>query len=241
AERAATVITVSEHSARDIVDLYGIPREKITVIHNGVSQDFRPVSDPIAFVQLRERLAIPTERYILFAGGADPRKNHQTLVRAYSRCAPLLSSHSLVMAGEATHRFGDIRQTARTFEVEDRVVCPGPLSLEDLRMLYSNADVFAFPSLYEGFGMPVLEAMACGTPVITSKTTSLPEVAGDAAVLVNPEDAEELADAILRVLDDASLHSQLRARGVERAKQFTWQRAAQQTFAVYRQIVHERR
>ena len=241
AERAVKVITVSEHSARDIVDLYGISREKIAVIHNGVSQDFRPVSNPIALAHLRERLAIPTERYILFAGGADPRKNHQTLVRAYSRCAPLLSSHSLVMAGDATHRFGDIRQTARTFEVEDRVLCPGPLSLEDLRLLYSNADVFVFPSLYEGFGMPVLEAMACGTPVITSKTTSLPEVAGDAALLVNPEDAEELSDAIMRVLDDESLQSRLRTRGVERAKQFTWQRAAQQTLAVYRQIVHHQR
>ena len=108
-------------------------------------------------------------------------------------------------------------------------------------MLYSNADVFVFPSLHEGFGMPVLEAMACGTPVITSKTTSLPEVAGDAAVLVNPEDAEELGDAIMRVLDDDSLQSQLRARGIERAKQFTWQRAAEQTLGVYRACVSNQR
>jgi glycosyltransferase involved in cell wall biosynthesis len=240
-ERAAKVITVSEHSAQDIVELYGIPREKVVVIHNGVSQDFQPLSDPVVLSGLRERLLIPTERFILFAGGADPRKNHQTLIRAYSRCAPLLSSHSLVMVGDATHRFGDIRETARTFDVEDRIVCPGPLSLEMLRMLYSNADLFVFPSLYEGFGMPVLEAMACGTPVITSKTTSLPEVAGDAAVLINPEDAEELADAITQVLDDDSLQADLRARGFERAKQFTWQRAAQQTLAVYREIVNNQR
>jgi glycosyltransferase involved in cell wall biosynthesis len=113
--------------------------------------------------------------------------------------------------------------------------------LETLRVLYSNADLFVFPSLYEGFGMPVLEAMACGTPVITSKTTSLPEVAGDAAVLINPEDAEELADAIIQVLDDDSLQADLRARGLERAKQFTWQRAAQQTLAVYREIVNNQR
>jgi glycosyltransferase involved in cell wall biosynthesis len=239
AERAVKVITVSEHSAQDIVEVYGIPREKIAVIHNGVSQDFRPMSDPIALAELRDRLLIPTERFILFAGGADPRKNHHTLVRAYSRCAPLLSSHSLVMVGDATNRFGDIRETARTFDVENRIVCTGPLSLDRLRLLYSHADVFVFPSLYEGFGMPVLEAMACGTPVITSRTTSLPEVAGDAAVLVNPEDAEELADAIMRVLDDPSLQSQLRALGVERAKQFTWQRAAQQTLAVYRAVVKE--
>jgi len=235
-EHARKVITVSEHSAQDIVEVYGIPREKIVVIHNGVSCDFRPVGDSVAFADLRKRLLIPTERFILFAGGADPRKNHQTLVRAYSRCAPLLSSHSLIMMGDATHRFGDIRETARTFDVENRTVCTGPLSLETLCLLYSNADLFVFPSLYEGFGMPVLEAMACGTPVITSRTTSLPEVAGDAAVLVNPEDVDELAEAMMRVLDDEILQSQLRSRGLERAKQFTWQRAARQTLAVYREV-----
>jgi glycosyltransferase involved in cell wall biosynthesis len=236
AERAAKVITVSEHSAQDIVELYGIPREKVVVIHNGVSQDFRPMSDPVAFAELRQRLLIPTERFILFAGGADPRKNHQTLVRAYSRCAPLLSSHSLVMVGDAIHRFGNIRETARTFDVEDRIICPGPLSLEALRVLYSNADVFVFPSLYEGFGMPVLEVMACGTPVITSRTTSLPEVAGDAAVLVNPEDVEELADAITRVLDSSELRNTMRIKGIERAKRFTWDQAARKTCDVYREV-----
>ena len=236
AERARKVITVSEHSAQDIVEVYGIPREKIVVIHNGVSPDFRPMSDPIAFAELRQRLLIPTERFMVFAGGADPRKNHQTLVRAYSRCAPLLSSHSLVMVGDATHRLGDIRETARTFDVEDRIICPGPLSLETLRALYSNADIFVFPSLYEGFGMPVLEAMACGTPVITSRTTSLPEVAGDAAMFVNPEDVEELADAITRVLDSAELRNTMRTKGIERAKHFSWARAARQTCEVYRDV-----
>ncbi|HET7059368.1 MAG TPA: glycosyltransferase family 1 protein [Nitrospiraceae bacterium] len=241
AQRAAKVITVSEHSAGDIVDLYGLPREKIAVIYNGVSQDFRPTSDPVGLTQLQRRLSIPTERFILFAGGADPRKNHQTLLKAYARCAALFPSHSLIMVGDVTHRFGDIRETARTFDVEDRIICPGPLSLEALRLLYAHADVFVFPSLYEGFGMPVLEAMACGTPVITSRTTSLPEVAGDAAVLVNPEDAEELADAIMRVLDDDALQSRLRSKGLERVKQFTWQRAARQTLSVYREVVNNQR
>ncbi|MES4785747.1 MAG: glycosyltransferase family 1 protein, partial [Nitrospiraceae bacterium] len=109
-------------------------------------------------------------------------------------------------------------------------------SIEDLRLLYCHADLFVFPSVYEGFGMPVLEAMACGAPVITSKTTALSEVAGEAAVLVNPEDAEELADAIMRVLEDQTLREALRLKGLERVKQFTWERAARQTLAVYREV-----
>jgi glycosyltransferase involved in cell wall biosynthesis len=234
--RARKVITVSEHSANDIVSLYGVPRERITVVYNGVSDEFRPTIQPYALSEVRARLRISTDRFILFAGGADPRKNHQTLIRAFARVGELLSSYSLIMVGEAIHRFGDIYETARTFGLEDRVVCTGLLSFEDLRLLYSHADVFVFPSVYEGFGMPVLEAMACGAPVITSNTTALPEVAGDAAVLVNPERVEEMADAIVRVLDDQGLRESLRTKGFQRAKQFTWERAARQTLAVYREV-----
>ena len=239
--RAKKVITVSEHSANDIVSLYGLPRERVAVVYNGVAEDFHPTTEPAEMAELRNRLALPTDRFILFAGGADPRKNHQGLIRAYSRVAELLASHSLVMVGDAMHRFGDIRETARTFGVEDRIVCAGQLSPADLRLLYSHADVFVFPSIYEGFGMPVLEAIACGAPVITSSTTALPEVGGDAAVLINPESVEELADAIVHVLEQPDLRDRLRVKGLQRAKQFTWERAARQTVAVYREICSERR
>jgi glycosyltransferase involved in cell wall biosynthesis len=234
--RARKVITVSNYSAEDIVSLYGIPRDRIVVIYNGVSEQFRPVDQPAAFASLRERLGLPTDRFILFAGGADPRKNHQTLLRAWARRADLLKGYALVIVGDATHRFGDIYQTARTFELEDRVICPGLLSMDDLRLLYSHATVFVFPSLYEGFGMPVLEAMACGVPVITSNTTALPEVAGDAALLVNPLEVDELADAIVTVIEEPDVAESLRAKGFERVKQFTWERAAQETLAVYREV-----
>jgi glycosyltransferase involved in cell wall biosynthesis len=140
------------------------------------------------------------------------------------------------MVGEPVNRFGDMMATTHTLGLEHRVVLTGTLSVTDMRLLYSHAAVFVFASLYEGFGMPVLEAMACGAPVITSNTTALPEVAGDAAVLVNPEDPEELADAIIRVLEDSALRATLKERGFERAKQFTWERAAQRTVAVYREI-----
>jgi glycosyltransferase involved in cell wall biosynthesis len=140
------------------------------------------------------------------------------------------------MVGEASHRFGNMYETSRTFGLEDRVICPGLLSLADLRLLYSYADAFVFPSVYEGFGMPVLEAMACGAPVIASNTTALPEVAGDAAVLVDPVCVEELADAIVRVIEDRALRDSLRAKGFERATHFTWERTARQTLAVYRDV-----
>ncbi len=234
--RARKVITVSQYSAGEIQSLYKLPSERIVVIPNGVSDDFQPVSNRAALADLHRRLALPTDSFILFVGGANPRKNHGALLRAYASHSDRLKDHSLVMVGEPVNRFGDMMATTRTLGLEHRVVCTGTLSVTDLRLLYSQAAVFVFPSLYEGFGMPVLEAMACGAPVITSNTTALPEVAGDAAVLVNPEDAEELADAIFRVLEDSVLRARLKERGFERAKQFTWERAAQRTVAVYREI-----
>jgi len=146
-----------------------------------------------------------------------------------------------VLVGEPVHRFADMRQIVRACGLEDRTVCAGRQSVADLRLLYSHADLFVFPSLYEGFGMPVLEAMACGAPVITSNVTSLPEVVGDAAVLVNPEDPEELAEAILRVLENQTLREGLRAKGFERVRQFTWERAARRTLALYRELCGEPR
>lgn len=237
---ARRVITVSRHSACDIELLYGIPLDRIVVIPNGVSSDFRPVSDPGLLADLRARFAFPTDRFLLFVGGADPRKNHQTLLRAYARLPYLQASHSVVLVGDPVHRFGDMRQTARTLGIESRVVCTGRLSVTDMIGLYSNADVFVFPSLYEGFGLPVLEAMACGAPVITSSTTSLPEVAGDAALLMKPDDVEGLADAMWRVVEQPPLRDRLQALGFERVKQFTWERAARMTLALYRELCSQK-
>ena len=236
AHRARRVITVSEYSAQDIESLYGLPRERIVVIPNGVSEDFRSIVDRQDRDAIRRRFGLSTERFILFVGGADPRKNHQALLKAYTLQSARLGDWRLVLVGDVRHRFGDLQQTARTLGLEHRVVCTGRLPIEDIRLLYANADLFVFPSLYEGFGMPVLEAMACGAPVITSNRTALPEVAGDAAVLVDPEDADELAEAIVRVLETSSLRAELKERGFKRAKQFTWEQAARRTLALYREI-----
>jgi glycosyltransferase involved in cell wall biosynthesis len=234
--RARKVITVSEYSAGDIAALYGVPKSRIAVIYNGVSDAFQSLAQPLALDALRRKFGWRTDRYILFVGGADPRKNHETLVRAYASRHAALKAYTLVMVGPGEHRFGNIDRTAAAAGVTARVVCTGPLELDDLKVLYTHADVFVFPSIYEGFGMPVVEAMACGTPVITSNTTSLPEVAGDAAVLVDPRSVEGMAEALVQVLEDPARRAMLRAKGFTRAKEFTWRRAARDTLAVYRDL-----
>ena len=234
--KAARVLTVSQHSSRDIQELYGLPQDRISVIPNGVSGDFRPEFDQSRFSKLQSRYGIPSGPYFLFLGGADPRKNHTTLFQAFAQNPTLSRNHYLVVVGNPTYRSWSVIETGRLFRILDRVICTGSVSVDDLRLLYSHADAFVFPSRYEGFGLPVLEAMACGAPVITSNTTALPEVAGDAAVLVNPEDTDELADAITRVAQDESLRTALRARGFERAREFTWERTAARTLEVYRTL-----
>ncbi len=234
--RARKVITISQHSAKDIMSLYGLPLERIAVIPCGVSDDFRPNRDPRVVEELRRRIGLNADKYILFIGGADPRKNHATLVEAYAGRVEQLKPCTLVLVGDPVHRVGSYMNTVRTYGLEAKVVCPGRVSFEDLRVLYSAADLFVFPSIYEGFGMPVLEAMACGAPVITSNTTSLPEVAGDAAILVDPLDARELGEAMVRVLSDEKLREALREKGFERVKHFTWEQAARRTMEVYREV-----
>jgi glycosyltransferase involved in cell wall biosynthesis len=234
--RARKVITISTFSSNEIASLYDLPPDRIVVIPCGVSDDFCPRRDPAEFSELRRRIGLPDATFILFIGGADPRKNHGALVSAFARRADELKDHRLVLVGDPVHRFGNMHQTVAQCGVEGRVLCPGRLPIQDMVRLYSHASLFVFPSLYEGFGMPVIEAMACGAPVVTSNRASLPEVAGDAAVLVNPESDDELAEAMVRLVRDASLRESLRAKGFVRAKQFTWERAARQTLAVYKEV-----
>jgi len=234
--RARKTITVSEFSASELVELYGLKREHIQVIPNGVSEDFVPRLDEPAMAELRKRIGLKAARYVLFIGGADPRKNHQTFLEAAERVRKKLGPRMLVLVGSPIHPFGDYVETARRRSLQEQVLCPGRLSTHDLQLLYSSADLFVFPSLYEGFGMPVLEAMACGAPVLTSNSTALAEVAGDAAVLANPQDAKALGEAMIRVLDDEPLRAALRIKGFERAKQFSWDQVAAKTIELYREV-----
>ena len=236
AHRARTVVTVSDFSAREIADIYEVPADRIAVIHNGVSEDFHPIIDEAAIASLRRDLSLPASGFILFVGGADPRKNHRMFLEGVQQCLPALRGRAVVLVGDAIHPFGDYRETARQLGIDAHIRCPGRTSRRQLRVLYSYADVFVFPSLYEGFGMPVLEAMACGAPVITSTTSALPEVAGDAAILVDPENPEELGHAMTRLLDDPRAREQARSRGFARVKSFSWVDAAARTLALYRRL-----
>ncbi len=236
ANRARKVVTVSEFSAREIESLYGIPRDHVVVIHNGVSEDFVPLCNEQVRAELRERWAIPAGGFILFVGGADPRKNHRGFLQAVAQVRSQLGGRAILLVGDAEHSQGSYRATAQALGVEQEIRCTGRLGREDLRRLYSFADLFVFPSRYEGFGMPVLEAMACGAPTITSSTSSLPEVAGEAALLVDPDDVQALGKAMVRVLSDGTLREGMRQRGFERAKLFTWQDAAARTLELYRRL-----
>jgi glycosyltransferase involved in cell wall biosynthesis len=233
AGNARKIITVSEFSAGELTELYGIPRERIAVIPNGVSEDFGPCRDEKAMALLRQRIGLTSDRFILFVGGADPRKNHRVLLEAAAQVRDRLDGRTLLLVGSPAHPFGSYEETAKTYGLTSHILCPGRLPVDDLRLLYSYADVFVFPSLYEGFGMPVLEAMACEVPVITSRTTALGEVAGEAAVLIDPLDARGLGEALVRVLDDEPLRTALRAKGLDRAKQYTWGQVATQTLELY--------
>lgn len=232
---AEHVITVSQHSAQDIQELFGVPENRISVIWNGVSKEYWPDKTDESRGVLSSRFGIQAP-YILFVGGADPRKNHQTLFRAYAKADSLHKTYVLVVIGNPVHKMGTIVGTSKTLGIRDRVISLQGLSVEEMRSLYSHADLFVFPSRYEGFGLPVLEAMACGAPVITSRKTSLQEIVDQAAVLVDPGDDEELRHAMITVLQDQELQDSMRVKGLERAKQFTWERAARQTWDVYRQL-----
>jgi glycosyltransferase involved in cell wall biosynthesis len=234
--RARKAITVSEFSARELVELYGLKREHIRVIPNGVSEDFAPRRDEQAMAELRKRIGLTSEHYVLFIGGADPRKNHQIFLDAAQMVRKKLGPRMLVLIGSPIHPFGNYEESARKRSLTDMVLCPGRLPTNDLQLLYSFADLFVFPSLYEGFGMPVLEAMACGAPVLTSNSTALAEVAGDAAVLADSQDAKAFGEAMIRTLEDESLRAAIKMKGFARAKQFSWENAAVKTVALYREL-----
>jgi glycosyltransferase involved in cell wall biosynthesis len=244
ARRARAVIAVSECSKRDIERTLGLPQEKIHVIGNAVDESYQPVRDPRLLTQLRERYGLG-ERFILYFGGFDVRKNVHRLIRAYARVRKEFSEpYQLVVAGRLRfvgHRlYPDPRLLVREMGLDSEVIFTGQIREPDKPPLYSAATVFAFPSLYEGFGMPVLEAMACGAAVVTSNTSALPEVAGDAAVLIDPTSEEAIGQAILELIQDPARRAALGEAARARAKHFSWGAVAKQTLEVYARAVSGR-
>lgn len=247
--RVDHVLTDSRCSRRDIQERLGLSADRVTVVYPGVELErFRPRGNGATCPEPRtlnpERRTLNLEPrtsggdrlYVLCVAGPDPTKNVQTLVEAFARL-PLATrgSHDLILAGDFRRR-ADLRKLAGHLGVDKQVLFPGVVSDERLIELYQHATVLVFPSRYEGFGLPVLEAMACGCPVICSNASSLPEVAGDAAILLDPGDVEGFAKAIARVLEDAGLRRDLRERGLARAATFSWDRTARETIAVYEKV-----
>jgi glycosyltransferase involved in cell wall biosynthesis len=232
ARGATRVLADSQATARDLAAHYRIPPDKISVVYPGRDEALVRVDDPARLAAVRAKYDLP-QAYLLHVGTLQPRKNLMRLVDAFNK---LLDNSKLeiglVLAGRKGWLYEPIFQRVEALGLAGRVRFVDYVEAEDMAALYSGARAFVFPSLYEGFGFPVLEAMACGTPVICSNTSSLPEVAGEAALLVNPAEVGELAGAMRRVLSDDALRADLVRRGFEQAGKFSWERAARETLAV---------
>jgi glycosyltransferase involved in cell wall biosynthesis len=237
---ADALIAVSQQTRRDLVELYGAPEAKIHVIYQGIDPIFAP-APPAEIQRIRQTYCGRDDEgrprpYLLMVGTLEPRKNHATAFRALARLKRAGHRHQLLIAGGAGWLFAPVRQLVDELELQADVRFAGYTPLADLVALYSGADAVLQPSLYEGFGFPVLEAMACGAPVVCSNASSLPEVAGDAALLVPPTDDEALAAAIHQLLTNPSRCATLRERGFRRVGQFRWARCAAETAELYQTI-----
>lgn len=226
--RVASHILADSTATRDaILDAYRTPPEKISVVYPGYIPNLAPERDFGEIARVKQRYSIAGD-YILFIGRIQPRKNLARLISAFAQIAPQYPNLMLVLAGPAGWLSEPILEHVRTSEIAARVRLPGFVAAEDKAALISGARVFAYPSLYEGFGFPVLEAQACGTPLLASTTSSLPEVTGDGGLLVDPEDTRAIAGGLTRLLNDPELRQRLVARGFDNLSRFSWDTAADQ-------------
>ena len=236
ARKAEKVITDSENSKRDIVKFFKVLEEKIAVIYLGVDESFQIISNREILNDIRRKYNLP-EKYLLYVGSYLPHKNLDTLIKAFCDLKRNTNTrHSLVLCGKKGRNFLNISKLIRELQLDDCVFCIGYVPADELPILYNMSDLFIFPSLYEGFGLPILEAMACGVPVIASNSSCLPEIAGEAALLFNPRDKNELAKAIYNLLTDAKAYNYFVEKGLKRAKQFTWRKMAEGILKIYEDI-----
>jgi len=240
ARRARRVIAISESTKHDVVKMLGVSPDRVDVAYCGVDDLFHPL--PAADVaNFRRERALP-DRFILFLGTLEPRKNVQKLVQAYGRWrAAETGVPKLVVAGGKGWHYDQIFAEVERLGLTGEVIFPGYVVEQELPLWYNAADLFVYPSRYEGFGLPVLEAMACGTPVVTTNVASLPEVAGDAALLVPPDDGAQLLEAMRRALSDGSLRQEMVAKGLAHAADFTWARTALKTLDTYDRVLGQER
>ncbi len=229
---ARHVLTVSQATKRDLVSWYGVDPERITVTHLGLSEVFKPPTDQYLIKDVQARYGLQERSYLIYVGTVQPRKNLTRVIEALAITLAAGYEVDLVIAGKRGWLSTPIEQRAQELGITHRIHFIGYVPEQELPALLAGALCFVFPSLYEGFGMPVIEAMACGTPVITSTSSALPEVAGDAALLVDPLDTDAIAAAIMQMIDNATLRETLRQRGLDRARLFTWEACAKKTLEV---------
>ncbi|MBE7553874.1 MAG: glycosyltransferase family 4 protein [Anaerolineales bacterium] len=233
--RADHILADSESTRQDLIEIFNLKPADITVVGAGVEERFRPITDPATLAAVRRRYRLP-DSFILGLGTLEPRKNFTGLIAAFAQ-SPVRETHHLVIAGGKGWLYDDIFAAAQTSPVADRIHLVGFVADEDLPALYNLADIFAYPSHYEGFGIPVIEAMACGTAVVCANNSCLPEVAGDAALQVTATDTPALAEALARLANNPELRVQAIQEGFRQARKFTWRAAAERLLAVYQRFV----
>ena len=233
-ERAARIIAVSACTKRDMLRFLEVEEDRIDVVPEGIDGGFQPCSDE-AVAAVREKYGL-NRPYVLYVGQLAPRKNTVRLLKALEQILAHVGPDRLtaVVTGHVSFGADAIHAALDRFKHPEALVLPGHVEAADLPALYSGAQLFLFPTLYEGFGLPVLEAMACGAPVLTSNVSALPETCGDAAALVCPTDTHAIAAEAIRILEDPGLRTDLRSRGLARARTFSWRRTAEETLACYR-------
>ncbi len=235
ARRADAIIAISKATKREIMETYGVPGDKIHVVYEAASPMFRP-QPPETVARAKARYGLP-DRYLLFVGTIEPRKNLVALLTAFEKVKRSGLTDALVIVGKKGWLYEDFFRRLESSPAKDSVILPGFVPDEDLPAVYAGAQALALPSLYEGFGLPVLEAMACGTPVVTSSAGSLPEIGGDAALYVPPEDVKALTEALAAVLGDPGKAAEMRSKGLMQSSRFSWARTAEETLKVYRTLL----
>ena len=236
AHRSDCILTVSDASKRDILHLFNVPPEKIVVVYNAIDSHFSLTPPAEAVARVRERYQL-NHRFVLYVGNIKPHKNLVRLIEAFNELrVGDLEDVKLLIIGDEISKLPALRRAVHRHKLHKHVRFLGYVPDDQLAVLYRLAAVFVFPSLYEGFGLPPLEAMASGTPVVTSNVSSLPEVVGDAAVLVDPHDVDSIVAGLRSVLTDPVRADEMRLKGLERAREFSWERSVAKTLEVYKRV-----